>query len=812
VYRYRLRAEARRRWRSWIALALLAGVVMGVAIAAVAAARRTDTAYERFLTASRAHDLTIASGSPDAAREYDEIASLPGVALAGTRHGVSMVSEFPDGRVRPPAFVIQVGDVARFSVLDRPGLREGRLPDPTRPHEVLINPTLARTRGWHTGSKVRLLTGDVDTLSVLGRPGGVRALTRAWTEGAVRLDPVELTVTGVGVLAADALTHADSEQRFVVTPAFLRRYGPPLTWSELGVRLRPGIDVEEFTSAVRRIAPDEDVRISLQESWTRQADRAIEPDVTVLFLFAATMALAGLLLIGPAIVRQADADASEDGVLAVLGMTRGQSIVLGTLRGAPVALVGATIAALVAVLVSPLGPIGSVRAIEPDPGLAFDGVVLVGGAALVFVTILAVAAVSAVWRSRPAARAQHRSMRAPLLVRAVHRLGRGSETAVAAGFASGSAGTRTAVTARTTLAATAAGMALLVAVLVFGAGMDHLVATPTLYGWSSDLAVSGNGGYLDVSFPGYFGPFEKRVRDDAGVDAWTLVGYQSTVVDRRSVPTLVIGPARAYPTLLEGRPARAFDEIVLGTSTLQDLGKGVGDRVLLRVGPVVRRATVVGRAVLPELGHSDTAPTALGDGAVIAPEAIRRGAPANAFLVRAVSGPRGEQAIARLMRAYPPRSAPTRRDLVAVRPTKPAEIAEYDDLGTLRLALAVLLGGAVVAALAHGLAISGRLQRSELSALKALGCTRAQLRRIITRQALIVVAIALVVGTALGSIGGWTLWRSFAERIGVVVEPVFPAAGMAALVLLALATAVIVALAPARRAARVRPAGERGGE
>ena len=41
---YRLRAEARARWRAWLSLALVAGLTAGAVIAFAAGARRTDSA------------------------------------------------------------------------------------------------------------------------------------------------------------------------------------------------------------------------------------------------------------------------------------------------------------------------------------------------------------------------------------------------------------------------------------------------------------------------------------------------------------------------------------------------------------------------------------------------------------------------------------------------------------------------------------------------------------------------------------------------------------------------------------------------
>ena len=44
-------AGLRRRWRSWLAIALLISVVGGLVLAAAAAGRRTENAFPRFVAA-----------------------------------------------------------------------------------------------------------------------------------------------------------------------------------------------------------------------------------------------------------------------------------------------------------------------------------------------------------------------------------------------------------------------------------------------------------------------------------------------------------------------------------------------------------------------------------------------------------------------------------------------------------------------------------------------------------------------------------------------------------------------------------------
>ena len=54
-----LRAEARRRWRAWLSLALIVGVFTGGVVTTAAGALRTGSAYARFLDWSRAPDAVV---------------------------------------------------------------------------------------------------------------------------------------------------------------------------------------------------------------------------------------------------------------------------------------------------------------------------------------------------------------------------------------------------------------------------------------------------------------------------------------------------------------------------------------------------------------------------------------------------------------------------------------------------------------------------------------------------------------------------------------------------------------------------------
>src|SRR5436305_14613886 len=79
----RVRSDLHARWRAWLGLTLIMGIAGGAVIAAAAGARRTDSAYPRFLRASRAPDVVILHTSDDpsfATISPAQVNALPEVA------------------------------------------------------------------------------------------------------------------------------------------------------------------------------------------------------------------------------------------------------------------------------------------------------------------------------------------------------------------------------------------------------------------------------------------------------------------------------------------------------------------------------------------------------------------------------------------------------------------------------------------------------------------------------------------------------------------------------------------------------------
>src|SRR6266704_2645074 len=78
----RLRSELRTRWRAWLGLALLIGLAGAAAAAAAAGARRTETAYPRFVQAQNGYDLVTggSAGNIDPERALAQMETMPEVA------------------------------------------------------------------------------------------------------------------------------------------------------------------------------------------------------------------------------------------------------------------------------------------------------------------------------------------------------------------------------------------------------------------------------------------------------------------------------------------------------------------------------------------------------------------------------------------------------------------------------------------------------------------------------------------------------------------------------------------------------------
>ena len=163
---YRLRAGYRRDWVGYLAIAMIVGLLGGVAMASVAAARRTQSAFPRILAASNPSDLDVDPG-PYSARMVDQISHLPGVRSAESYVALNGLRALRSGFADPhPFFNQQVELVGSLDGLyfdqDRVIITSGRRANPRRPGEVVISEQTARRFGLGIGQSltVNLYSGQ----------------------------------------------------------------------------------------------------------------------------------------------------------------------------------------------------------------------------------------------------------------------------------------------------------------------------------------------------------------------------------------------------------------------------------------------------------------------------------------------------------------------------------------------------------------------------------------------------------------------------------------------------------------------------
>jgi hypothetical protein len=121
--------ELRTRWRGWAVLVVLVAVAGGAVLAAAAGARRTNSAYPRFLQVSKASDVLVSTGG-GLGGYYRALARLPGAAAVAPFAGLN--GQTLGQHVTP------VDHRLRYLV-DIPKVLAGRLPRPDRPGEIALD-------------------------------------------------------------------------------------------------------------------------------------------------------------------------------------------------------------------------------------------------------------------------------------------------------------------------------------------------------------------------------------------------------------------------------------------------------------------------------------------------------------------------------------------------------------------------------------------------------------------------------------------------------------------------------------------------
>ncbi|HYT39029.1 MAG TPA: hypothetical protein VEN99_05935, partial [Acidimicrobiia bacterium] len=471
---YRFRATFANRRGGYLSLVLLIGLLGGIAMAAVAGGRRTQSSYPGLLASTNPSDLTTIYGD---AQGYDPaivdaLARLPHVRRVESAATLNVLEVGTDGTPIEDGGASANGTAGSVDGLflnqDRPAVIQGRLPDPERPDEAVTTVEAARELDLHLGSVISL--GFYTNEQTLSPDYGTKAV-QPYRRADVKL-------VGIGLLNS-SVVEDDSERSggsLLLTPALTRTLLACCANGALsGLQLDHGSrDVAAVEPEVERaLPPDTGFYIRATSGSQDKAERAVKPESVALGVFGGIAALATLLIAGQLLGRQLRLGADELGVLRALGagpaMTTGDGLV--GITGAIV--IGSLLAAAVAVGLSPLAPIGPVRPVDPTAGIAFDWTVLGLGVAVLIVALGALA-VTLAYRRAPhrAARRQERA-RAPRsgLARAAGTSGLPVTAVTGIGFALRPGARPDAVPVRSTILGAALAVVVVTATLTFGSSL-----------------------------------------------------------------------------------------------------------------------------------------------------------------------------------------------------------------------------------------------------------------------------------------------------------------------------------------------------
>jgi hypothetical protein len=780
------RAVVRRRWAGVLAIALLVGVGGGAVLAAVAGARRSDTAATRLYRKGAVADVEMDTVSAVGPQSVDvaKVRMLPQVRRATTASFFALGVRH--GNAAPKQLDVYVGANADGSWLydfDRIGLLpsfRGRMPDPKRVDEVVATTQEAKLLHVGIGSVLQV---------------GVAKFDDSNPTGPSSFAPATLHVVGIATTPVGLLRGGDTTETFLFgTPAFARHFADHSVGSTVYVQLHHPADLLAFERQATRVSPGVTVEFKAAAQELSTFARVASPYTNTLWLFALVAGIAMVLIVAQALVRMVRTDAGTGLELRALGVTSVGRAMIAAVRSSIAVLAGLAFAIVVAIAASPLFPLGVVGRVEPEPGVRIDApalgiTALVIGASLLAVVVV-VARLATRWMPNAGSgRDRHPSRAASALAHANAPVSIVGGTQLAFGRGSATASTVTSIFGLV------AAIAATAAALVFGANLDQLT-TPQRYGqtWNAEIVYSGG------AFPA--GDVERTLVSHSLVTGITVGTLGDVKLDGRIVPSYGFQRRRgaAMPVATRGRLAERADEVAVASRTLRQLHRSVGDTLTATGSSGKReRLRIVGQTLLPSLNANQ--PT-LGadDGAQFTRPGLTRLNPDLNEVDFLLVDLAPHATLFALRRVLDP------NQFTVTGASPPAYIASYGNVQSTPLILAGLLTLLGIGVLAHLLVTSVRSSRRELAVLKTLGCTRGQLLVMVVWQALLLVAVALAAGLVAGVFLGRDAWIRFATGLGLAPTVDMPTLQIVAIAIVGLASAALIAWGPARAATRISPA------
>jgi hypothetical protein len=789
----RLRAGLllRARWASVLAIGLIAGLGGGVVIGLVTIARDTASAIDRYVEHIGEPDVAVTICPPrtdaaaaeegacftyDPVREAEALRRLPGVRAAARVSPTPVAVRLAGGGWRP-SFAWVMHDAVE--VFEHPPLVAGRAPELGR-HETMINEATATMFGLAPGDHVEVAPLSVDEVSA-------DAATLQ-----PRLATTDMEVTGIVRLGTD-LVEAQTEGSLANIDATMF-LGPG--WADdramedyyryqtgLGVWLDDGVDVDALLDEA---APGQ---LHVADAGLT-ADTASGPSETVDYqaraalAAAALLALAGMVLVGQILGRQARRELDDARTLQALGMTR-RSLTWSALpRWLVTAAVAGAVAAVTAVLVRPLGPVGIARRAAPAGGGV--NLAVVGAGVVAVCAFVAGVGLLSTYRGtlgRRSAGRRSSTVVVPSLLSA--------EASVGMAFTVNAGRGRRSWAAGPAVAGSAVAIAAAIAVPTLHSSLDHLTADPSRYGVGWDAVATGLLGKASAEWMAG----QLQTVDDvvAAAGSW---GTSNATIDGRELYLYgfedVAGlPTGIVPTITAGRAPAAADEVALGAQSMDDADARIGDTVTVSYLDRQYPMRVVGEVVVNDNYEVDP-----GRGGVVTAEWLRASDPAGYpgdYMIRFAAG-HGADGLADLQQRFPGLvSAPLAQDDIV-------NLRRLESWPALLAGLSLLMAGA---AFVHALVTSVRAQRHPLAVVKALGWSRVQVGLSIFWHASFLALPAILVGVPAGVVLGRWGWGMVARSLGIPSAPVIPMFALLLIAAVALVAANLLAVWPSWRAAHI---------
>jgi len=789
----------RHHWRATILVGVFVGLAAGAAMTAWEYSRRAGSAVDRWVEfvqppTARAEGCPpgVTSVTPECfgfsmtQTLYDALDDSPLLSGVQLNAGLPVVLTAGDRSVST-TLGRAVHDAG---VIDRPLVVSGRVPNSDATAELTLAPKLADALAVGVGDDVSVQVCDwqfVDQDAPCTDFSGVRVV--GLVENLDSLTATRNAPPGRAPRIAGRGVSTNGET-WEAMAAGHQPYGDTL------VRVAAGVSLDEVNVELAQALPGYFVRaVPADEVSTIDAiRRTVDLERTALWALALMMFVVAAVFSAQVLARQARREMADRDVVRSFGAGR---IVVGSaaaMRNVPTAVVAALTAWAVTVVASRFGPRGLAGRLEATSGMRLDATVVLLGAVAIVLGTLAVSATAVALASR---RLRPRSA-GPLS----RRLAAASPV-IRSGWSLGGAGRRQ------FLWPAAAGIAS--AVLVVGVAsslsgnLRHTRTTPAAFGaaWQYGVTSTDSGG-LTTEEDG--NAAAEQVLADPVVDSAAFLFS--------SIPLRIEGASlfRAValrsvkgtiaPVVVDGRAPATADEVALGPRTLAELGLAVGDQMPALPGQAIDPESL--EVVAVTIGPYDIVGVALvnnddddvgpGKGALLTEEGLLRieGDLGDVALVVTTDGSLTPDAeAAHFTETFGP--------FLTV-PSPQVDITNLQPIAAVPWAIAWFLGLLAAAVLFHALVNCTQLGRRQLSTMRALGFQSGQTRRSVVALAGLLAIPSALVGAGAGIVAGRWAWSLVSNRIGLASAGRGSWGLIAAAGALAILTALLVAMVPARAA------------